>query len=133
MCVCECIHFNTQTNEQHSLAQCDTCHLYLHIGCLNPPLSHLPARSEHWGWECSECFMGSLTTDKETSAIVCICFGCCCCCHVCVLNYTIVMFQISAAAVAPDAACGQLCERAEETQEVLYIYFYKSSMPYCLL
>ena len=35
-------------------------------------------------------------------------------------NYTIVMFQISAAAVAPDA-CGQLCERAEKTQEVLYI------------
>lgn len=41
--------------EQHLLAKCDTCHLYYHLGCLNPPLSRHPKRSKLYLWQCSEC------------------------------------------------------------------------------
>lgn len=41
--------------EQHLLAKCDTCHLYYHLGCLNPPLSRHPKRSKLYAWQCSEC------------------------------------------------------------------------------
>lgn len=42
-------------SEQHLLAKCDTCHLYYHLGCLNPPLSRHPKRSKLYAWQCSEC------------------------------------------------------------------------------
>lgn len=41
--------------DQHLLAKCDTCHLYYHLGCLNPPLSRHPKRSKLYAWQCSEC------------------------------------------------------------------------------
>lgn len=41
--------------EQHLLAKCDTCRLYYHLGCLNPPLSRHPKRSKQYAWQCSEC------------------------------------------------------------------------------
>lgn len=41
--------------EQHLLAKCDTCRLYYHLGCLNPPLSRHPKRSKLYAWQCSEC------------------------------------------------------------------------------
>lgn len=42
-------------NDQHLLAKCDTCRLYYHLGCLNPPLSRHPKRSKLYAWQCSEC------------------------------------------------------------------------------
>lgn len=42
-------------NDQHLLAKCDTCHLYYHLGCLNPPLTRHPKKSKLYGWQCSEC------------------------------------------------------------------------------
>ncbi|CRK94491.1 CLUMA_CG007997, isoform A [Clunio marinus] len=41
--------------DQHLLAKCDTCHLYYHLGCLNPPLTRHPKRSKLYAWQCSEC------------------------------------------------------------------------------
>ena len=41
--------------DQHLLAKCDTCHLYYHLGCLNPPLTRHPKKSKLYGWQCSEC------------------------------------------------------------------------------
>ena len=41
--------------DQHLLANCDTCHLYYHLGCLNPPLRSHPKRSKQYAWQCSEC------------------------------------------------------------------------------
>ncbi|XP_055630317.1 PHD finger protein 14 [Toxorhynchites rutilus septentrionalis] len=42
-------------SDQHLLAKCDTCHLYYHLGCLNPPLTRHPKKSKLYGWQCSEC------------------------------------------------------------------------------
>lgn len=44
------------------LAKCDTCHLYYHLNCLNPPLTRLPKKSKLYGWQCSEC---DKTSDSE--------------------------------------------------------------------
>ncbi|XP_050296490.1 PHD finger protein 14 isoform X2 [Anthonomus grandis grandis] len=44
-----------QRRDQHLLAKCDTCHLYYHTDCLNPPLARLPKKSKLYGWQCSEC------------------------------------------------------------------------------
>ncbi|PSN49297.1 hypothetical protein C0J52_09400 [Blattella germanica] len=49
-----------QTKDQHLLAKCDTCHLFYHLGCLNPPLTRMPKKTKLMGWQCSEC-------DKESS------------------------------------------------------------------
>jgi hypothetical protein len=45
--------------DQHLLALCDSCRLYFHIGCLDPPLRRLPKKSRFGGWQCSDC------TEKE--------------------------------------------------------------------
>ncbi|XP_037809400.1 PHD finger protein 14 [Lucilia sericata] len=44
-----------RSNDQHLLAKCDTCKLYYHLGCLNPPLTRHPKKSKLYGWQCSEC------------------------------------------------------------------------------
>lgn len=53
-------------NDQHLLAKCDTCHLYYHLYCLNPPLTRLPKKSKLYGWQCSEC---DKTSDSEQDII----------------------------------------------------------------
>lgn len=40
---------------QHLLVKCDNCHLYYHLGCLNPPLTRIPKKSKTYSWQCSEC------------------------------------------------------------------------------
>ncbi|CAH0548773.1 unnamed protein product [Brassicogethes aeneus] len=55
-----------QRKDQHLLAKCDTCHLYYHLYCLNPPLSRLPKKSKLYGWQCSEC---DKTSDSETEEV----------------------------------------------------------------
>lgn len=37
-------------NDQHLLAKCDTCYLYYHLGCLNPPLTRMPKKTKLFGW-----------------------------------------------------------------------------------
>lgn len=55
-----------QRRDQHLLAKCDTCHLYYHLDCLNPPLSRLPKKSKLYGWQCSEC---DKTSDSEVEEV----------------------------------------------------------------
>lgn len=47
------------------LAKCDTCHLYYHLNCLNPPLTRLPKKSKLYGWQCSECDKSSDSEIEE--------------------------------------------------------------------
>ncbi|ERL93923.1 hypothetical protein D910_11209 [Dendroctonus ponderosae] len=54
-----------QRRDQHLLAKCDTCHLYYHMNCLNPPLSRLPKKSKLYGWQCSECDKSSESEVEE--------------------------------------------------------------------
>ncbi|CAH1100434.1 unnamed protein product [Psylliodes chrysocephalus] len=54
-----------QRRDQHLLAKCDTCHLYYHLDCLNPPLSRLPKKSKLYGWQCSECDKSSDSEVEE--------------------------------------------------------------------
>lgn len=51
-----------KTNDQHLLAKCDTCQLYYHLGCLDPPLTRMPKKTKLQGWQCSEC---DKTDDEE--------------------------------------------------------------------
>lgn len=55
-----------QRRDQHMLAKCDTCHLYYHLNCLNPPLTRLPKKSKLYGWQCSEC---DKTSDSEIEEV----------------------------------------------------------------
>lgn len=55
-----------QKRDQHLLAKCDTCHLYYHLNCLNPPLTRLPKKSKLYGWQCSEC---DKTSDSEIEEV----------------------------------------------------------------
>ena len=48
-----------KSHDQHLLAQCDTCHLHYHLGCLTPPLTRMPKKSKLYGWSCSECYPDS--------------------------------------------------------------------------
>ncbi|XP_026817190.1 PHD finger protein 14-like isoform X1 [Rhopalosiphum maidis] len=45
----------SHTNDQHLLAKCDTCRLYYHLRCLNPPLTRMPKKTKLFGWQCSDC------------------------------------------------------------------------------
>ena len=49
----------SQTKDQHSLCLCDSCHLYYHLYCLDPPLRRMPKKNRFGGWQCSNC------TEKE--------------------------------------------------------------------
>ncbi|KAL3276919.1 hypothetical protein HHI36_012287 [Cryptolaemus montrouzieri] len=55
-----------QRRDQHLLAKCDTCSLYYHLNCLNPPLTRLPKKSKLYGWQCSEC---DKTSDSEVEEL----------------------------------------------------------------
>lgn len=41
--------------DQHLLSLCDTCSSYIHIYCLDPPLSRVPKKTKFGGWQCSDC------------------------------------------------------------------------------
>ncbi|KAK9880980.1 hypothetical protein WA026_014330 [Henosepilachna vigintioctopunctata] len=55
-----------QRRDQHLLAKCDTCSLYYHLNCLNPPLTRLPKKSKLYGWQCSEC---DKTSDSDVEEL----------------------------------------------------------------
>lgn len=58
----------SQRRDQHLLAKCDTCSLYYHLDCLNPPLTRLPKKSKLYGWQCSECDKSSDSEVEEMNA-----------------------------------------------------------------
>ncbi|XP_051871527.1 PHD finger protein 14 isoform X1 [Pristis pectinata] len=44
-----------KNHDQHLLVLCDTCKLYYHLGCLDPPLTRMPKKTKNSYWQCSEC------------------------------------------------------------------------------
>ena len=52
------------------MAHCDTCKLHYHLGCLTPPLTRMPKKSEHYGWSCSECYPDSSDSNAELSNVL---------------------------------------------------------------
>lgn len=44
-----------KTKDQHLMALCDSCHLYYHLSCLDPPLRRMPKKTRFGGWQCSNC------------------------------------------------------------------------------
>ena len=44
-----------ETNDQHMFALCDTCKQHYHLGCLDPPLTRMPKKSDNYLWQCTEC------------------------------------------------------------------------------
>ncbi|XP_030202984.1 PHD finger protein 14 isoform X2 [Gadus morhua] len=48
-----------KNQDQHLLLLCDTCKLYYHLGCLEPPLTRMPKKTKNSYWQCSECDQAS--------------------------------------------------------------------------
>lgn len=51
--------------EQHLLALCDSCHLYYHLYCLDPPLRRMPKKTRFGGWQCSNCTEKAQDEEEE--------------------------------------------------------------------
>lgn len=47
------------------MVQCDDCWSHFHIGCLNPPLPHVPRKTKHCGWVCSDCMAAAMSSDED--------------------------------------------------------------------
>lgn len=47
------------------MAQCDKCHKYYHLACLEPPLLKMPKKTNTQGWMCSLCCDVSSDSDDE--------------------------------------------------------------------
>ncbi|VDK74750.1 unnamed protein product [Litomosoides sigmodontis] len=58
-----------KTTEQHLMAQCDKCHKYYHLACLEPPLLKMPKKTSTQGWMCSLCCDVSSESDAEMAKI----------------------------------------------------------------
>ena len=41
--------------DQHLLTLCDSCKVYFHLYCLDPPLTRMPKKTRFGGWQCSDC------------------------------------------------------------------------------
>jgi hypothetical protein len=54
-----------QTKDQHQLALCDSCQLYYHLYCLDPPLTRMPKKTRFGGWQCSDCTEQQETQDSD--------------------------------------------------------------------
>jgi len=39
-----------KNQDQHLLVLCDTCKLYYHLGCLEPPLTRMPKKTKNSYW-----------------------------------------------------------------------------------
>uniref|UniRef100_A0A6A7G0N3 Mucin-5AC-like n=1 Tax=Hirondellea gigas TaxID=1518452 RepID=A0A6A7G0N3_9CRUS len=60
-----------QSSDQNLQIQCDTCVLYYHLCCLDPPLTRMPKKTKQMGWQCSDCCKSSDSeklTEVDTSA-----------------------------------------------------------------
>ena len=54
-----------KTSAQHLMAHCDTCKKHYHLGCLNPPLTRMPKKTQLYGWECSQCAKDTSSEDEK--------------------------------------------------------------------
>ncbi|KAL3986283.1 PHD-zinc-finger like domain family protein [Acanthocheilonema viteae] len=59
-----------KTTEQHLMTQCDKCHKYYHLACLEPPLLKMPKKTSTQGWMCSLCCDVSSDSDAEMAKIL---------------------------------------------------------------
>ncbi|MCP9264515.1 PHD finger protein 14 [Dirofilaria immitis] len=59
------------TTEQHLMTQCDKCHKYYHLACLEPPLLKMPKKTSTQGWMCSMCCDVSSNSDAEMTKVSC--------------------------------------------------------------
>uniref|UniRef100_A0A914HMC9 PHD finger protein 14 n=1 Tax=Globodera rostochiensis TaxID=31243 RepID=A0A914HMC9_GLORO len=57
-----------KATDAHRLVYCDTCKCHYHIGCLDPPLAKMPAKSKFSRFECSNCACPSETDGAEGEA-----------------------------------------------------------------
>jgi len=57
-----------KTHDQHLMAKCDNCFKYLHLGCLDPPLTRMPKKTKQQGWQCSRCISPN-SSDAEVPDI----------------------------------------------------------------
>ncbi|KAM3716657.1 PHD finger protein [Dirofilaria immitis] len=60
-----------KTTEQHLMTQCDKCHKYYHLACLEPPLLKMPKKTSTQGWMCSMCCDVSSNSDAEMTKVSC--------------------------------------------------------------
>lgn len=44
-----------KSTDTHMMVKCDSCKLYYHLECLDPPLTRMPKKTKLMGWQCSEC------------------------------------------------------------------------------
>ncbi|XP_014668986.1 PREDICTED: PHD finger protein 14-like [Priapulus caudatus] len=58
-----------KNNNQHQMAQCDTCLKYYHLGCLDPPLTRMPKKTKLYGWQCMVCCPSSSSDDDHTPKV----------------------------------------------------------------
>ena len=54
-----------KTWAQHLMAHCDTCKKHYHLGCLNPPLTRMPKKTQLYGWECSQCCKDNSSEEEK--------------------------------------------------------------------
>ncbi|OTF78499.1 hypothetical protein BLA29_014157, partial [Euroglyphus maynei] len=54
-----------KSNEPHMMALCDSCNLYYHLHCLDPPLRRMPKKTRFGGWQCSNCTENEEQTNDE--------------------------------------------------------------------
>lgn len=55
----------SKTWAQHLMAHCDTCKKHYHLGCLNPPLTRMPKKTQLYGWECSQCCKDNSSEEEK--------------------------------------------------------------------
>ena len=54
-----------KTWAQHLMAHCDTCKKHYPLGCLNPPLTRMPKKTQLYGWECSQCCKDNSSEEEK--------------------------------------------------------------------
>jgi len=52
-------------DKQHLLVNCDVCRMWIHLQCLDPPLTGMPKKSKYFLWQCSECQSDSSTDSSD--------------------------------------------------------------------
>nr|XP_027204582.1 PHD finger protein 14-like [Dermatophagoides pteronyssinus] len=58
-----------KSKEPHMMALCDSCNLYYHLHCLDPPLRRMPKKTRFGGWQCSNCTENEEQTNDDEMAI----------------------------------------------------------------
>ena len=54
-----------KSHDQHLIVECDACHNYYHLGCVDPPLTSVPKKSANYIWQCMECDSSEEEEEEE--------------------------------------------------------------------